>query len=239
MAPLRPLIVLLFLLSASLLADPVAAPDDALIEMVLDQSSQEEVAFRSVVERVSGHRVLPLHPDQPVDAAILQVITQAATQALSDLNRSDSPVRQERRINEASRYFEEALEHSINAHPDFECSVPVTNDGKRLASGYPDRRILHIPSGRVAYLDPKLVEADALESSLRTFYFTPRSTTNKIQDDAHHLLLGITHDGQDGAWKFLSWKLVDLHDFRIRLKAEYQAGNRDLYRPELIIRSGP
>jgi hypothetical protein len=117
--------------------------------------------------------------------------------------------------------------------------VPLTQDGTKLAAGYPDRRLLHLPSGRVCYLDPKLVEAGSLDSSLRTFYFTPRTTTSKIREDAHHLLIGITHDGKDGDWTFLSWKLVDLYGFKVRLKAEYQAGNRDLYRPELTIRSGP
>jgi hypothetical protein len=239
MASLRLLIAAACLAPLTLRADDAPAPDTALIEMVLEQSSREEVAFRTVVERVTGHRVLPIDPNAEIDRAILEIISGAMNQTLATLNQPGSPVRQERRINEASRYFEESLERIIDAHPDFECSVPLTQDGAKLASGYPDRRILHLPSGRVCYLDPKLVEEGSLDSSLRTFYFTPRTTTNKILEDAHHLLIGITHDGKEGAWTFLSWKLVDLHDFRVRLKAEYQAGNRDLYRPDLILRSGP
>jgi len=236
--PLSPWLSLLIPV-ASCLATDAPAPDDALIEMVLEQSSREEVTFRTVVERVTGHRVLPIDLSQAVDQAIVDGITRAMNQTLAELNAPDSPVKKERRINEASRYFEESLERIIDAEPDFECSIPATAGGDHLASGYPDRRILHVPSGRVAYLDPKLVEAGSMTSTLRTFYFTPRTTTNKILDDAHHLLVGITHDGKDGDWTFLSWKLVDLHDFRVRLKAEYQAGNKDLYRDEMIIRSGP
>jgi hypothetical protein len=158
---------------------------------------------------------------------------------LAELNAPDSPVKRERRINEASRYFEQALEQIIDAHPDFSCATPLTEGGERLASGYPDRRIVHLPSGRVAYIDPKLVEEGSTDSTLRTFYFTPRTTTNKIREDAHHLLVGILHDGKDGDWSFRSWKLIDLYDFHVRLKAEYQAGNKDLYRKELILRSSP
>jgi hypothetical protein len=77
-----------------------------------------------------------------------------------------------------------------------------------------------------------------MRSTLRTFYFEPKSRTNKILDDAHHLLVGIAHDGNDGRWTFLSWHLVDLAGFRVALKAEFQGSNRDLYRPELIISSG-
>ncbi len=238
MASLR-LLIAAACLAPLLRGDDAPAPEDALIEMVLDQSSREEVAFRTVVERVTGHRVLPIDPNAEIERAILDIISAALNQTLATLNQPGSPVRQERRINEASRYFEESLERIIDAHPDFECAVPLTQDGTKLAAGYPDRRILHLPSGRVCYLDPKLVEAGSLNSSLRTFYFTPRTTTNKIREDAHHLLIGITHDGKDGDWTFLSWNLVDLYGFKVRLKAEYQAGNRDLYRPELTIRSGP
>ena len=76
------------------------------------------------------------------------------------------------------------------------------------------------------------------DSSLRTFYFTPKDETSKIQDDAHHILIGIEHDGRVGNWKFTAWKLVDLYNFRVRLKAEFQGSNRDLYQKELILDSG-
>jgi hypothetical protein len=49
-------------------------------------------------------------------------------------------------------------------------------------------------------------------------------------------LIGIEHDGrQDGYWKFLNWDIVDISHFQVRLKAEFQGSNRDLYRSELIV----
>ena len=77
-----------------------------------------------------------------------------------------------------------------------------------------------------------------MNSSLRTFYFTPQTETNKVLHDANHLLVGIEHDGNTGKWRYLRWHLVDLSGFKVRLKAEFQASNEDLYRPELIIRTG-
>jgi hypothetical protein len=41
----------------------------------------------------------------------------------------------------------------------------------------------------------------------------------------------------DGRWNFTRWDLVDLARFKVRLKAEFQAGNRDIYRPEAILGS--
>ena len=36
-----------------------------------------------------------------------------------------------------------------------------------------------------------------------------------------------------GAVNLTGWRLVDLFNFRVRLKAEFQASNKDLYRDEL------
>lgn len=71
---------------------------------------------------------------------------------------------------------------------------------------------------------------------MRTFYYQPRPRTGKIHHDSHHLLVGIEHDGNDGAWEFTGWELVDLAELKLRLKAEFQGSNRDIYRDELLLR---
>jgi hypothetical protein len=38
-------------------------------------------------------------------------------------------------------------------------------------------------------------------------------------------------------WKFTRWDLVDLSRFTVKLKAEFQGSNRDMYRPKAIISS--
>ena len=63
-----------------------------------------------------------------------------------------------------------------------------------------------------------------------SFYFEPKDETLKITDDAVHLLAGIGHDGKDGAWTFTGFKMVDLSELQVRLKAEFQASNSELYR---------
>ncbi len=102
-----------------------------------------------------------------------------------------------------------------------------------LTAGYPDLRLTHTPTGRLYYLDPKLYEASSESSTLRTFYYEPRALTGKITGDACHLIAGPAHDGTDGAWRFTAWRLADLHDFRVSLKAGFPASNRELYRKEL------
>ena len=221
---------------------PVVYSPQPTIESLVEQVSAgdgtfTDVSFSSLIETSTEHTILPLDLSQPIDAEILAAIRQALTETLTKFNRSDSITNSESRINEASSHFEEGIRHAIETQPGFRCDYPRNAEGNLQRAGYPDLRIVHEPSGRVAYLDPKLVKTGSFDSSLRSFYFTPKVQTGKVLDDAHHLLVGIEHDGNTGRWKFLGWHLVDLTEFKVRLKAEFQASNRDLYRPELIVDS--
>ena len=212
-----------------------------LITLLLNQDlGTRKFSFSNVILASSGKKVIPINTKNPVHQLIINAIAQAADTSIKELNAPHSPVRKLRRINEASRYFEDLLHQKINALPDFSCTIPLNAQGHAQRSGYPDLLITHTaPNGTLtyAYLDPKLYEKKSRASSLRTFYFEPRTRTNKIQHNALHLLLGISHDGKPQAWTFSHWNLCDLSQFQVRLKAEFQASNRDLYRPHLIIRS--
>jgi hypothetical protein len=149
--------------------------------------------------------------------------------SLTTLSLPDSPVRKMRRINEASKYFEDLLLEKLNQSPGLRCEIPPTKSDTIQRSGYPDLKITDMATGLVFYIDPKLVEAGSEKSTLRTFYYEPKTKTVKINDDAVHLLCGIIHDGKVGEWKFTHYHLVDLSTLRVRLKAEFQASNADLY----------
>ena len=109
------------------------------------------------------------------------------------------------------------------------------------------QNIGRITSKRVFYLDPKLCAAGSRDSSFRTFYFEPKIATNKVRDDAVHFIVGFEHQPslrsgsagepreKTGHWKFTRWDLVDLAQFKVRLKAEFQGSNHDMYRPEAIV----
>ena len=132
------------------------------------------------------------------------------------------------------------MRKSLQTNPALTCTIPLNTKGHEQRSGYPDLLIIHTDAtGKKTrfYLDPKLFEQKSRASSLRTFYYEPRTRTNKIQHDAVHLLIGISHDGNDGKWRFTGWKICDLSKFQVRLKAEFQASNKDLYRPQIVIKS--
>jgi hypothetical protein len=98
--------------------------------------------------------------------------------------------------------------------------------------------VIDQPSGSVFYLDPKLIESGSVASTLRSFYFEPKNETLKITDDAVHLLIGIEHDGRDGVWTFNGWRIADLSTLQVRLKAEFQASNAEIY-PKSVLSLTP
>jgi hypothetical protein len=203
--------------------------DAALVRSLLGENlSERTFSFATVAEACSGKRVLPLTAD-PAHQRVTAAITQALKTTLAELNQPGSPVRELCRINEASKFFEDGIHKHLNEIPGVKCETPPNREGGHQRSGYPDLRITDLESKLVFYLDPKLVEQGSAESTFRTFYFEPKNETLKITDDAVHLLVGIEHDGKDPLWTFTGWRLVDLSTLRVRLKAEFQASNAELY----------
>lgn len=204
--------------------------DVALVKFLLGENlSNRTFSFATVAEASSGKRVIPL-TDAPAHQRVIAAINKALTATLAEFNQPDSPVRKLRRINEASRFFEDGLHKHLNEDPAVTCEIPPTRAGEHQRSGYPDLRIVDRETKLVLYLDPKLIEQGSAESTFRTFYFEPKNETLKITDDAVHLLVGIEHDGKPNLWTFTGWRLVDLSTLQVRLKAEFQASNAELYK---------
>ena len=210
------------LLSLLLLAPALFAADMARLVtgLMSEENELNGVPFAEVVHAATGKHVIAIQPTNNVDRELIAKIGHALDKVLVRLNAPDSPARAKKRINEVSALFETALQAELSAIEGFECDVPRTASGARQRSGYPDLRLVDKKSSRVLYLDPKLFARGSRSSSFRTFYYEPKRETNKILDDANHLIVGFEPDAEPaGAWTFLSWELVDLAAFRVRLKA--------------------
>jgi hypothetical protein len=214
---------------ASASSAPAVPPDVRLVHSLLGEKlTQRTFSFATVVGATSGTSVLPLD-DSPPHQRVIAALSAALDDTLAELSQADSPVRGLRRINEASRFFEEGLRRRLDAVPGMSCGIPLTRFGSAQRSGYPDLELIDEASGTVFYIDPKLVEQSSIATTLRSFYFEPKDETLKVTRDAVHLLVGIEHDGRAGEWTFSKWRLVDLSGLQVRLKAEFQASNADLY----------
>jgi len=213
---------------------------DALIPWLLQEDQQlRGIPFSEVIFDATGKKVLPVDRNNADDQRIISVIGKACDDVLKRLNAENSPIQGIPRINEVSSHFEDALRDALNAAPGYLCASPPTADGHVQRSGYPDLRLIDTKTNRVFYMDPKLYASGSRDSSFRTFYFEPKIATNKVRDDAVHFIVGFEHDKPNGGkWNFTRWDVVDLSEFKVKLKAEFQGSNRDMYRPEAIVASG-
>ena len=213
------------------------APIDQLIPWLLDEDRQlRGIAFGSVIFDTTGKRVLPLDSKNEVDQRVIKQIGAVLDQVLAAMNSVENPIQNIPRINEVSSHFEDKLRELLNTAPGLSCDFPHTAANKIQRSGYPDLRIVDTASNRVFYLDPKLYVVGSRESSFRTFYFEPKIATNKVREDGVHLVVGFEHELRKAEhWTFTRWDLVDLSQFKVKLKAEFQGSNHDIYRPEAIV----
>jgi hypothetical protein len=220
-------------------AQQARAADVALVKGLLRENlSKREFDFQLVIEAVSERRVIPLKGRKGGNR-ILQAVEGVMAEVLMAMNAGDSPVRGLRRINEASAFFEERLMRGLDGIEGIRCEIPQTRAGVAQRSGYPDLKITDEATGEIYYLDPKLMEQGSVKSSFRTFYFEPKDETLKVTDDATHLLMGIEHDGVVGEWQFLRYRVMDLSGLKVRLKAEFQASNRELYGGLTVLEMAP
>ena len=206
---------------------PVAESSTPWVDIATD--SGKRIPLKTVMAQTTGTRVIPLDSDNPAHQAISKAVTKISTLVSEELSLEGSPAHEQRRINEVSALFENALKSGLDALPDFSCQIPPTSTGKQQRSGYPDLRVEYLPTQTVAYLDPKLFQHDSKQSGLRTFYYEATSDNSKVTEDALHLLLGFPHDGNNGRWKFGKAQLVDLSGLNLKLKVEFSASNKDLY----------
>lgn len=214
-----------------------SSPASTLIPWLLqEKEGLAQLPFADVILAATGKKIIAVDPKNETDQRVLKELGAVLDEVVKRMSEPTSPVQSFARINEVSGPFENMLRELLNATPGLSCDFPKTAEGKVQRSGYPDLRLVDAASGRVYYLDPKLYAAGNRESSFRTFYFEPKVATNKVRDDAVHLILGFEHEArQAGHWNFTRWDVVDLSSFKVRLKAEFQGSNRDMYRPEAIV----
>ena len=223
----------------TLLADEKADAVHTLIPWLLDESTAlKGIRFADVIGATSGKRVIAVDRADKEEQRILATIGTVLDAVLAEMNAPESKTRKAKRVNEMSSHFENAIQARLNATVGMKCDFPRTAAGRIQRSGYPDLVLKDQATGRVFYLDPKLFATNSKRSSFRTFYFEPKRETNKVNEDARHLIVGIEHDrAADGTVSFVRWELIDLSDFRVRLKAEFEGSNTDMYRPEAVVGS--
>lgn len=194
----------------------------------------KNIPFSIAIKAISGHDVLSI--DKQKDKKLLEKLIKAltiATQTAYKIGISTT------RPNEVGNHIEPFVKNALNK-TGFKAGIPLTHDGKHQSAGYPDISIID-EDNRLSYLECKTYNKKSINSSFRAFYFQP-SKTCKITGRARHLMVGFEiikeKKGNTTVFVPIHWKLYSLQNMTVQVKHEFNASNKAMYRPEMLLAEG-
>lgn len=173
------------------------------------------VPFSYVIEMTTNRKVYPVTDE---DKEVIEEIFKAAIEVVEDSKEEDFG---DMRPNEISNRLEDMLRAKLGG---------VIPENK--VAGYPN--ILIERKGKYYYVEVKLAEEDKLDSSFRTFYYEPVELA-KVTKDACHIAVGFIHRRKT----IIGFKIIDLSKIKVNLKNEFNASNRELYKPDAVVKAYP
>ena len=185
----------------------------------------KRIPFTTVIQATTGHRVLELETNNPAHIDLRQRILKSARLAGERAQREGMAAA---RPNEAGNHLEPFVLAALKENG-LEARIPHTTEGRAQVVGYPD---VEITAPIPCYLELKTYNAKTVNTTQRSFYYSP-SATPKVTRDAVHLLLGYELEKieREGKAVFVPthWKLVSLATLEVDLKFEFNQSNRGLY----------
>jgi len=201
-------------------------------------SAFEGVSFPVIVESSTGYKVLSIDKESDADliedlSTIARIITNRyyKTPITRDTYRLVIGKKPKAfRPNEVGRILEYEI---YNTHRRFKV-ISKIQPLKQV--GYPDVKIIE-RTGRISFVDIKATTRPDVGSPRDFYYSTKEKTLEKINSDGFHLLLGfIIRETEPEKFITIGWKLVDLSKIKVSIKAEFNADNLEIYKPEAIIK---
>lgn len=212
---------------ASWLSAQSAPSTNHLTTTVLSELVQpaKRIPFKTVLHATTGHRLLDLDTNNPAHRELRAKILDAAALAGERARQAGLPAP---RANEAGNQIEPFVRTALR-EVGLAADVPRNTAGRAQVTGYPD---VEIGGPLPCYLELKTYNAATVNTTQRSFYYSP-STTPKVTRDALHLLLAYELEKveRDGKTVFVPghWKLITLQDLEVDLKFEFNQSNRGLY----------
>jgi len=154
------------------------------LENIIKQMLQplKDIPFNLVIEAMTGKKVLSFDFTRPDHQEVLKLLKQAALNAGKEINKTGilRP-----RPNEVGNDIEPYVRNALNSLG-LNADIPVGPSGHKKAMGYPD--ILFWFNETPYYLECKTYNIENIETTQRSFYFSP-SDEFKVIYDAPHLIL--------------------------------------------------
>lgn len=185
-------------------------------------SPLKNLPFKVIIKSISGFSVLSFNKEKE----IINLFEKAFDRAAAEINKkgiiSDRP-------NEVGNYIEPFIQEAL-VNIGFNADVPADKNGRKKSTGYPDIEIQY--NNKFFYLEIKTYNIKNINTTQRSFYFSP-SENFKITKDAPHLLISYQMEKNvNGLYYAKHWRFYTLENLMVDLKHEFNQNNRKMYGDE-------
>ena len=199
------------------------------LETVIKQMLQplKDIPFNLVIESMTGKKVLSFDFSNQEHKDVLELIKQAAINAGKEINKTGilRP-----RPNEVGNDIEPYIRKTLN-DLGLNADIPTGPSGHKKTTGYPDIIFWH--KGKPYYLECKTYNIKNIDTTQRSFYFSP-SNEFKIIYDAPHFILSFEiyvagESGNKHIYKCKHYKILSIESLSLDVKYEFNSDNKRMY----------
>jgi len=187
----------------------------------------KDIPFNLVIESLTGQKVVPYDSNDPTDQELLNLLKDVAILGANKINKSGI---ESARANEVGNYIESYVKqalHEYSLNPD----TPAGKSGKKKSTGYPD--LIFFYKDNPYYLECKTYNLKNVDTTQRSFYFSP-SDDFKVIYDTHHFVISYemyvdSRRGNKNVYKCRHYKILSLESLSLDVKYEFNSDNRRMY----------
>lgn len=187
----------------------------------------KNIPFNLIIESMTGNKVLFFDSNNPEHKEVLNLLKSCAVEVGRNINKNGIARPRPNEVgNDIEKYIKEALEEN-----GIKAGTPTSKNGQKKATGYPD--IIFWYKNKPYYLECKTFNAKNINTTQRSFYFSP-SDEFKVIYDAPHLLLSYEiivagSEGKNHIYKCKSYKILSIEKLLVDIKYEFNSDNKRMY----------
>ena len=199
------------------------------LENVVKQMLQplKDIPFNLVIEAMTGKKVISFDPENQEHQKVLGKLKQGALKAGKEINKTGilRP-----RPNEVGNDIEPYVRKALN-DVGLNADIPTGPSGHKKATGYPD--IIFWYNSDPYYLECKTYNIENIETSQRSFYFSPSDEFKVIYDAPHFLLsyeIYVAGEKENNhIYKCRHYKILSIQLLSLDVKYEFNSDNKRMY----------
>ncbi|MFH2069620.1 MAG: hypothetical protein ABIJ11_00210 [Elusimicrobiota bacterium] len=199
------------------------------LENVIKQMLQplRDIPFNLVIETMTGKKVISFDFKNNEHKKVVDLLKQSALNAGKEINKTGilRP-----RPNEVGNDIEPYVKKTLNML-NLSADTPTVPSGNKKSTGYPD--IIFWFDKKPYYLECKTYNIENIETTQRSFYFSPSDEFKVIYDAPHFLMsfeIYVAGEQRDKhIYKCKHYKIISIESLSLDVKYEFNSDNKRMY----------